>query len=517
MSEPGSAAAAGVWAEALVQPDGEAELVVEGVSHRFSAASVADADAAVIEAIARRAAQEGRLIHLRIQDPGGEWFVTIHPDGTVEEASGASHEPRGRRQYADEGGPDAAAPTAPAPTVASPDTPPPDASHADTPPPDASPAHPPPPTDGSPITIPPRRSAAVPASSHPVDPPQDAPTITIPAVPTDFTTDDRTPPRTWQEPSPRPREDLPTLDDLLATRPRPPEGPAELGWQAYVRRLTGGLVAPSPGRAELRHRAAVRSVQRSLDGPKTVVVLNPKGGAHKTTATLMIAATFGTHRGGYTLAWDNNETRGTLGWRSAHGPHTNTAVNLLQDLGRFADARSARVGDLDNYVRSQPTAQFDVLASDEDAASAASIDAEAFSALHRTLARFYRVMVIDTGNNMRASNWQAAVDAADQLVIVSTIREDTAQSAAWAVDALRATGHDDAVRRAVTVLSAPAADVDPRLRARLHHHFGRLTRTVLDVPHDAALVSGGPLVVEELAPATREAWLNVTAAVAEGL
>ncbi len=134
-----------------------------------------------------------------------------------------------------------------------------------------------------------------------------------------------------------------------------------------------------------------------------------------------------------------------------------------------------------------------MLASDEDAASAASIDAVAFRALHGTLARFYRVMVIDTGNNMRASNWQAAIEAADQVVIVSTVREDTAQSAAWAVDALRATGHEDVVRKAVTVLSDPAPRRDPALADRLHDHFGRLTRAVLDVPYDRSLVGGAPL------------------------
>src|SRR5680860_715261 len=112
--------------------------------------------------------------------------------------------------------------------------------------------------------------------------------------------------------------------------------------------------------------------------------------------------------------------------------HHNTAVDLLDDLERFADPGSSRVGDLDNYLRSQASAQFDVLASDEDAASAASIDDFAFRALHRTLSRFYRLLVIDTGNNMRASNWQAAIEAADQVVVVSTMREDTAQSAAWA-------------------------------------------------------------------------------------
>jgi putative peptide zinc metalloprotease protein len=309
----------------------------------------------------------------------------------------------------------------------------------------------------------------------------------------------------------------PTLPDLLATRPPAPSGPARDGWQGLVRRITGGLVSPLPSPAELEYRESVASVQRSLRGPKTVVVVNPKGGANKTTASLLIAATFGMHRGGYTLAWDNNETRGTLGWRANPARHSNTAVDLLRDLDRFTDVRSSRVGDLDNYVRSQGSAQFDVLASDEDAASAASIDDRAFDQLHKALARFYRVLVVDTGNNMRASNWQAAVNAADQLVIVSTIREDTAASAAWLADGLAAAGKEDVVHNAVTVLSSPGRRPDPALHDRLHAHFGSLTRVVLDVPHDPALVSGGPITYDALSPSSRTAWLRVTAAIADGL
>lgn len=485
MSEPGSGPVDTV-ARAVVGPGGDAELVVDGVVYRFSAADPAEAAGIVTEFMARRASDQDYPLNLQIDDPDGEWLLTIHPDGTVHESGAPVPERRGRRRLVE---PDQAevdepwrsdlgrqhepAPAAfepPDPGVASP----------------FSPVHP--------VVPQPKVSAAGPAGAAPVP----LPAVLTPARPSG-------------------QRALPTLDDLLAARPEAPAGPAERGWQRSVRRLTGGLIAPRPSRAELQRRAAIASVQRTLDGPKTVVVLNPKGGAHKTTATLMIAATFGIHRGGYTLAWDNNETRGTLGWRSARARHANTAVNLLADLDRLTDLRSARVGDLDNYVRAQGSAQFDVLASDEDAASAASIDADAFSALHRTLARFYRVMVIDTGNNMRASNWQAALAAADQLVIVSTIREDTAQSAAWAIDALRATGHEDAVRRAVTVLSAPAIDVDPDLRGRLHAHFGQLTRVVLDVPHDPALVAGGPLIIDDLAGSTREAWLAVSAAVAAGL
>ena len=247
------------------------------------------------------------------------------------------------------------------------------------------------------------------------------------------------------------------------------------------------------------------------------MVINPKGGADKTTATLLLAATFGIHRGGYTLAWDNNETRGTMGWRALQSRHTNTAVDLLRELDGFNNASSARVGDLDNFVRSQGSAQFDVLASDEDAASAASIDADAFGALHRTLARFYRVIVVDTGNNMRASNWQAAVETADQLVIVSTIREDTAQSAAWVADALNAAGQGAQVRNAVTVLAAPSPRPDQALAQRLRTHFTGLTRAVVQVPFDPSLVAGGPINIEALTPASRAAWLQVTALVADGL
>ena len=309
----------------------------------------------------------------------------------------------------------------------------------------------------------------------------------------------------------------PTLDDFLQSRPAAPVGPATTGWQGSVRRLSGGLISPKPSSFELGHRSAIERVQRSLRGPRTVVVINPKGGAHKTTATLLLAATFGTHRGGSTLAWDNNETRGTLGWRGQPARHQNTAVDLLHDLERFNDIRNAKVGDLDNYVRAQGSTQFDVLASDEDAAASSTIDATAFNELHQSLSRFYRVIVVDTGNNMRASNWEAALAAADQLVIVSTIREDTAASAAWLVDGLYEKGHEQKVREAVTVLASPSKVADAQLNRRLHGHFASLTRAVLDVPHDPALVDGGTLNYDALAPETREAWLQVTATVADGL
>lgn len=324
-----------------------------------------------------------------------------------------------------------------------------------------------------------------------------------------------TAPQTQQPPSAPP-----SLTDLRASRPDAPEPPASTGWRGGLSRLTGGLVKLAPDQTEIRNRRARDAVQRSLRGPRTVVIINTKGGGGKTTAVYSLAATFGQARGGYVLGWDNNETRGTLAWRSTPARHSNTAVDLLRDLERFEDPRNARVGDLDNYVRAQGAAQFDVLASDENAASAASIDGDAFRALHRSLSRFYRILVIDTGNNVKAPNWQAAVDLADQLVVVSSVREDTAGGASWTLDHLMEIGHADKVRNAVTILSAPKAATDPdqkQMQHRFREHFAARTRVVIDVPFDPALVDGDSIVFDALSPATREAWLHVAAAIAEGL
>jgi len=479
---------------AEVRADGTGELSVDGVVQQIRTSTLSDAGATVTARIAALAQAAGQALPAQVRDPDGLWSLLIYPDGAVDEAPPVS----------------GAQATVPPPVPsAEPGAP----AHGDAPlsPPVGTPAAAAP---AAPPTAEPSTGEDAPAASAPAASPSSGAT---PAQDEPETPAALHVPTGSRVPVAGPADDLPTLDDLLAARHGAGGGPAERGFRRGVRVATFGLLKPGPGRKEQRQRALAAAVRRPFDGPRTVAVINPKGGAHKTTATMLLAATFGLQRGGYTLAWDNNGTRGTLGWRSAHTEHSRTAVDLHQALPQLGRGGTVRIGDLDGFVRTQTTEQFDVLASDEDASSAASMDADAFRSLHQVLSRFYRVLVIDTGNNMRASNWQAAVLAADQIVVVSTIREDTAQSAAWALDALRAAGAGDAVRSAVTILSAPDPKVDRDLRKRLRSHFGALTRAVVEVPYDAALVSGGPIQYERLKPATRDAWLRATAVVADGL
>ncbi|MEU7230045.1 MinD/ParA family ATP-binding protein [Streptomyces chrestomyceticus] len=298
-----------------------------------------------------------------------------------------------------------------------------------------------------------------------------------------------------------------------------PASPAQWGWRGRVRRLTGGLITPAMGQAEARHRAATEQVQGHLQGPKTIVFVNPKGGAGTTTATLMAARTFGVLRGGSVLAWDNNETRGTLGGRGRPAGHWNTARELLDNIGLFADSATARIGDLGLYVRGQGPAHFDLLASDERPEVTGHIDANEVGRLHNLFQRFYKLTLIDTGNNIRAQNFLAAVHRADLLVVTATVRRDTADAAVWMLDALerRVTGLGELKPKTVTVLADMSPHSDQGLRREMRALFGARTRAVHPIPYDPALADGGIVNYDRLSKATHDAWLFACASMASVL
>ena len=202
---------------------------------------------------------------------------------------------------------------------------------------------------------------------------------------------------------------------------------------------------------------------------------------------------------------------------ASRSSHTKTTKELLGDLGKFADVSQSRIGDLGSYVRSQGDAHFDVLASDESPNVTGQIHADDFNSIHQLLTRFYRVILVDTGNNMRAENWLAAADAADLLVVTSTVREDTGYSGLWMLDALQDAGYQNLKYKTVTVLSDPSSTVDGKLAADLVDVYQQRTRGVYRVPYDPALVAGSVLPYNQLSQATRMSWLRACAGMASAL
>ncbi|WP_426514919.1 MinD/ParA family ATP-binding protein [Dactylosporangium sp. McL0621] len=308
----------------------------------------------------------------------------------------------------------------------------------------------------------------------------------------------------------------PTAEEFARRRQAKPADPvASRGVRGALAKGTLGLVAVTPGRREQEYRQEVEMVRRNFGGLRQVTVVNPKGGAGKTVAVLLLAMTFGQKRGGYVLAWDNNETQGTLGMRAQQDFHNRTVRDLMHDLGNFKGAQG-RVGDLSQYVRAQGEGMFDVLASDESATAGEMLTADAFGEIRDVVSRFYKLIVVDTGNNVRAENWQAAIDATDQLVVTMSARNDSAETASRMLDHLEQHGRQRLVRQAVTVVSMPPSRRHVDVPA-ITRHFAARTRTVLIVPYEKFIDSGEPIRYPGLTSASRDAWLKVAAAVSEGL
>ncbi|WP_230686447.1 MinD/ParA family ATP-binding protein [Catellatospora vulcania] len=309
---------------------------------------------------------------------------------------------------------------------------------------------------------------------------------------------------------------LPTAEEFARRRATRPADPvAHMGIQAALRKSTFGLLNLSPGQREQEIRRATDLVRRNFGGLRQITVVNPKGGAGKTVAVLLLAMTFGRKRGGYVLAWDNNETQGTLGMRSQQDFHSRTVRDLMRDLHQFQGSQS-RVGDLSQYVRSQGDGMFEVLASDESATAGEMLTAHAFAEIREVVSRFYKLIMVDTGNNVRAENWQAAIDATDQLVVTMSARNDSAETAARMLDHLEQTGRSRLVRQAVTIVSLPPSRRELDIPA-IERHFAARTRAVLIAPYERMLDSGEPIDYGRLTEESQDAWLRIAASVAEGL
>jgi len=309
---------------------------------------------------------------------------------------------------------------------------------------------------------------------------------------------------------------LPTAEEFARRRAqRPPDPVAHMGIQAALRKSTFGLVSLPPGQREQEIRRQTDVIRRNFGGLRQITVVNPKGGAGKTCAVLLLAMTFGRKRGGYVLAWDNNETQGTLGMRSQQDFHSRTVRDLMRDLHQFHGVKG-RVGDLSQYVRSQGDGMFEVLASDESATAGEMLTAGAFAEIREVVSRFYKLIMVDTGNNVRAENWQAAIDATDQLVVTMSARNDSAETAARMLDHLEQTGRQRLVRQAVSIVSMPPSRKELDVPA-IQRHFAARTRVVLMAPYERMLDSGEPIDYPRLSEESQDAWLAIAAAVADGL
>ncbi|MBF4615913.1 ParA family protein [Curtobacterium sp. VKM Ac-1376] len=295
------------------------------------------------------------------------------------------------------------------------------------------------------------------------------------------------------------------------------EEPATTGFRGF---LSGLGLRMAPSAAERLHREQVHLVSQHHVGPRTIMLANGKGGAGKTLATVCLSTVLTRHSGAATVAWDNNQTRGTLGWSTEAARHDASVLDLLPEIDRLLGTE-ARSADMAEYVHHQTRDRYDVLKSKPDILAAEQrFGAETVDRVHKVLAKFYRLVLIDSGNDETDPMWLAGLDRTDQLVVPTTTDDKWCESAALLLEQLVDAGgrYRELAENAVVIVGVETSDVKPEKVTEQVRRFkgAGLGRDVLTIPYDAGL-KARIINFDALQESTKLAWLAAGAAVAKGL
>ena len=449
---------------------------IDGTFHALRASNVDDARIEALELLRRFAGDVGGPVTVRSTEPSGVFDFLINPDGST-------HLP---------------AREDPAPAQPAPPTPPPPASqpgeHTETTTTAPSPA------PALPQPAPPAPVVAQPAPARPpagAAPGADERESSVPAP----------------VHQPRRREVQAELRRQSLLEEITTQGPAHHGVRGMLNAM-GLKLAPS--KAELMERDNITKVSRHWVGPRTIAVVNGKGGSSKTPSTILLAALLARYGGGNVIAWDNNSTRGTLGWRTESGGHDATVADLLPRASHLLGTE-ARASDLEAFTHHQSVDRFDVLRSDPtQLASEQPADEVSFRAVHAVLARYYRIILIDTGNDESLPAWSSMIERTDAIVVPTITRPEHAESARLLLDGLARSGrHGERLAEQATVIVSQASASEPS-PAHYVEIFNGMARVAVGIPYDPAM-SNSPLLLDSLGAASRRAWLAAGAAMTDAL
>jgi MinD-like ATPase involved in chromosome partitioning or flagellar assembly len=298
-----------------------------------------------------------------------------------------------------------------------------------------------------------------------------------------------------------------SADMLLRGRRHAPAG----GWRRVLYKATGGAVHPGESPGELRRRELlVRARTPVAGGHHRVAVMSLKGGVGKTTSTVGLGATLASMRGDRVIAVDANPDRGTLSdkVRLETATTVRDLLNEHRQIQRYADVRA---------YTSQASSRLEVLASDRDPAVSEAFSEDDYRTVAHVLEHFYSICLTDCGTGLLHSAMAGVLGLANQLVLVSSPSVDGARSASATLDWLEAHHYGDLVRNGVVVLSMvrsrsrSTVDLD-----RLQAHFESRCRAVVRIPYDPHLEEGAEVELDQLSPATQDAYLVLAATVGDG-
>lgn len=304
--------------------------------------------------------------------------------------------------------------------------------------------------------------------------------------------------------------------ESFLTQTKPQNQPATKGWRGTLVRM--GL-RMDPSAAEQQERDDVHAVSQHWPGPRTIAVVNGKGGVGKTPTTILLSAIFARYGGGGVLAWDNNQARSTMGWRTEQSSHDSTILDLIPVAPKLL-ATGAQSADLSHYVHHQTQDRFDVLRSKPQLlADKQRFDTSDVDTIHAIASKFYRVIVIDSGNDESDPMWRRMITHTDQLVVATSASLENGEAARLLLAELASTDKhgQELADNAVIIASQSDANAPNQALPRIvNDYLGPVARQAVGIPYDPAMVEGH-LKYASLRSETQRAWLRGAAAVARGL
>jgi len=302
----------------------------------------------------------------------------------------------------------------------------------------------------------------------------------------------------------------PTFDDERMLTRRANSTPAH-GWRRVVYRMSGGLIRPAPSQVELRARRLISMLTKPVQGSRTIAVVSTKGGVGKTTTTINLGHTFAAFRGDRIVALDGNPDAGSLAYRIPRETKA-TVSELLADL---ADEDVFTYTGIRRYT-SQAQSRLEVIASPEDPRVSRALSKDDYQRILQLLRRHFTLILADCGTGILDPVTQGIVESAQQLIVVTAPSIDAARAVSFLLSWLTEHGHGTLVRDAVLVINAVPPRLGPVNLDEIERHFAQRVRSVVRIPWDQHLETGARTALEDLAPATRDAYVRLAASVADG-
>jgi MinD-like ATPase involved in chromosome partitioning or flagellar assembly len=294
------------------------------------------------------------------------------------------------------------------------------------------------------------------------------------------------------------------LTDDLIVRQRPILPSA--GWRRAVYAASGGRVNPGLSEADEAREMMLRRIRRHLPGAHQIAVSSMKGGVGKTTVSAVLGLTLAEYRGDRVVAVDANPDAGTLADRLT-GEIGVTVRQMLENIDSI-DSLTA----VSHYT--SLAGRLQVLASEQDPAMSEAFNRSEYEQICAVLARFYNIIITDSGTGLVHSAMEGTLALADSLIVVGSPTVDGASRASKTLDWLVAHGFAEQVTDAVVVLSCDR--VSPEIdRERVRTHFRSRARAVLEIPYDPHLATGGRLDLAAMRPPTKDAFLELGALIAD--